>query len=74
MQFIDQYFYTPSRSHDDMERESMLKALLQVESDDFPVKAYLLAKEEAGKEWIRFHAIVPQAVNGDYFFQKYIGE
>ncbi|MDF2928916.1 MAG: hypothetical protein K0Q75_1154 [Anaerospora sp.] len=48
--------------------------LLSVDCRDFPAKAYLLTKEEQGNEWLRFHAIVPDEIDPDYFYQKYLGE
>jgi hypothetical protein len=50
------------------------KQLLSVDNRDYPVKSYLLTKNEHGTEWLRFHAIIPQSVNPDYFYQKYVGE
>ncbi|HMM21728.1 MAG TPA: hypothetical protein PKA10_13505 [Selenomonadales bacterium] len=71
---IDQYFYTEAFSRDDMEEALEMDELLSVDSRDFPVKTYLLSREEAGNEWLRFHAVVPEVIDPDYFHQKYIGE
>ena len=74
LQSIDQYFYTQKRSYEDINRATAEQELLSVDNHDFPVKSYLLAKQEQGNEWMRFHAVVPKAVNPDYFHQKYLGE
>lgn len=71
---IDQYFYTEAFSRDDMDEALDTDELLSVEGGDFPVKTYLLSREEGGNEWLRFHAVVPDAIDPDYFHQKYIGE
>ncbi len=71
---VDQYFYTDSCSQNDLERAVNGKDLLSVDIKDYPVKTYLLNKHERGNEWLRFHAVVPQDVDPDYFHQKYIGE
>ncbi len=69
---VDQYFYSEEFSHDDMEEAIAGEDLIYVDDRDFPVKTYLLAKEEGGEEWLRFHAVVPGAVDPDYYRQKYI--
>jgi len=74
LQCVDQYFYTDQRSHDDIDSATEEQELLNVDNIDFPVKSYLLAKQEHGNEWLRFHAVVPKEVDPDYFQQKYIGE
>jgi len=74
LQYVDQYFYTANRSHDDIDSATEEQELLSVDHIDFPVKSYLLAKQEQGNEWLRFHAVVPKEIDPDYFQQKYIGE
>jgi len=74
LQYIDQYFYTDDHSQDDMDMAADGQELLSVDQNDFPVKSYLLSKMTKGNEWLRFHAIVPNAVDADYFHQKYLGE
>lgn len=74
LQCVDQYFYTEKLSYDDMERAAAEHELLSVDNNDFPAKSYLLAKQEHGNEWLRFHAVVPKEVDPDYFQQKYLGE
>jgi len=74
LQCVDQYFYTENRSHDDIGTATEEQELLNVDNIDFPVKSYLLAKQEQGNEWLRFHAVVPKEVDPDYFQQKYLGE
>ncbi|HWR05592.1 hypothetical protein [Sporomusa sp.] len=71
---IDQYFYTDRFSRDDIESAINDDQLLTVDNRDFPTKAYLLSKNVSGQDWLRFHAIVPCAVNPDYFYNKFIGE
>ena len=71
---VDQYFYTESFSRDDMEDVLSTDQLMFVDDQDFPVKTYLLTKPENGGEWLRFHAVVPEEINPDYFQQKYIGD
>lgn len=71
---IDQYFYTEEASHDDMAEAAGDNQLLNVDSKDYWAKTYLLTKEEKDQEWLRFHAVVPQTIDPDYFYQKYIGE
>lgn len=74
LQCVDQYFYTDKLPYDDVESATDSQELLSVDHNDFPVKSYLLAKQEQGNEWMRFHAVVPKVVNPDYFYQKYLGE
>jgi len=74
LMFIDQYFYTEHFSQDNLSEAISHAELLTVEDRDYPVKAYLLNKNVAGNEWHRFHAIVSDAINPDYFHQKYIGD
>lgn len=74
LQYVDQYFYTEHNSHDDIDSAIDEQEVLGIDDYDFPVKSYLLAKQEHGNEWLRFHAIVPKEVNPDYFQQKYLGE
>ncbi|GMB00318.1 hypothetical protein [Pelosinus sp. IPA-1] len=74
LQFVDQYFYTERHSHGDINYALEQEDLLSVDDTDFPVKSYLLAKQENGNEWLRFHAVVPKTVDPGYFHQKYIGE
>lgn len=71
---VDQYFYTEDFSRDDMEEALADTDLIFVDSGDFPVKTYLLTKEEEGTEWLRFHAVIPDRINPAYFRHKYIGE
>jgi len=71
---IDQYFYTDRQSHDELEDAIDGQDLLYIDERDYPVKTYLLTKEEGGQEWLRFHAVVPEEINPDYFYQKYVGE
>jgi hypothetical protein len=71
---VDQYFYTKDFSRDDMEDAIDTNDLMSVDDRDFPAKTYLLTKAESGNEWLRFHAVVPEEINPDYFHQKYIGE
>jgi hypothetical protein len=71
---VDQYFYTENFSRDDMEDAIDTNELLFIDNRDYPVKSYLLTKEEGGNEWLRFHAVVPEEINADYFHQKYIGD
>ncbi|WP_425061250.1 hypothetical protein SCACP_20340 [Sporomusa carbonis] len=71
---IDQYFYTDRFSRDDLDGAMSDHQLLMLMTDDFPVKAYLLSKNIGGKDWLRFHAVVPCAINPDYFYSKFIGE
>lgn len=74
LQAIDQYFYCSTFSRDDMDDAMKQEDLLTVDTRDFSVKAYMLTKSINEKEWLRFHAVVPQEIDIDYFFQKYIGE
>lgn len=71
---IDQYFYTDSFSRDDVAEATVVDDLLSIDERDFPVKTYLLTKTEDGREWLRFHAVVPDEINPVYFHQKYLGE
>ena len=71
---IDQYFYSKALSRDDVEDALITEDLLLVDDRDFPAKTYLLTKGEGGNEWLRFHAVVPEAIDPAYFQQKYIGE
>lgn len=71
---IDQYFYTENFSRDDVEDAVDGEEMLFIDNRDFPVKTYLITKAENGTEWLRFHAVVPDEINPDYFYQKYIGE
>lgn len=71
---IDQYFYTPETSRDDLDEAVAESDLLTVDSRDFPVKTWLLTKVLKGDEWLRFHAVVPDEIDPDYFYQKYLGE
>ena len=71
---VDQYFYSQDFSRDDMEDAVGERQLLSVDSPDFPSKAYLLSREMAGNEWLRFHAVVPETIEPDYFYHKYLGE
>lgn len=74
LQTIEQYFFTGRNSHADIHAAVEEQNLLSVDDSDFPVKGYLLAKQEEGNEWLRFHAVVPKKVDPDYFHQKYLGE
>ncbi|SDF48515.1 hypothetical protein [Sporolituus thermophilus] len=71
---IDQYFYTDNFSRDDLDSVVVDDQLLAVDDRDFPTKTYLLTKGIAGNEWLRFHAVVPDEIDPDYFYQKYVGE
>ena len=71
---VDQYFYSDRFSHDDLEGAMDAQQLLTVDDRDFTVKAYLLSKTINNKEWLRFHAVVPCAINPDYFYNKFVGE
>lgn len=71
---VDQYFYSDTFSRDDLEEADEAEELLSVDERDFPVKAYLLTREENGEEWLRFHAVVPATIDPTYFQQKYVGE
>lgn len=71
---IDQYFYSQEVSRDDLDEAIGEAELLSVDSRDFPVKAWLLTKEDRGVEWLRFHAVVPDEIDPDYFYSKYLGE
>lgn len=71
---IDQFFYTDDASREDVDEAVAEDELLLVDQRDFPTKAYMLTKEIKGNEWLRFHAVVPDEINADYFYQKYIGE
>lgn len=72
LQCVDQYFYTENHSHDDIESATAEEELLSVDQHDFPVKSYLLAKQEQGDEWLRFHAVVPKTIDHEYFHHKYL--
>ncbi|MCX7781398.1 MAG: hypothetical protein N2491_10945 [Negativicutes bacterium] len=74
LMFVDQYFYSDTFSPDKLTEAISHAELLNVEMRDYPVKAYLLAKNINGNEWVRFHAVVSQNIDPDYFHQKYIGE
>lgn len=74
LMFVDQYFYSDDCSHDGLTEAVSHEEMLTVEDRDYPVKAYLLNKDMEGNEWLRFHAVVSEAINPDYFHQKYIGE
>jgi hypothetical protein len=74
LQSVDQYFYTDRFSRDDVEGAIKDDQLLTVDDRDFPTKTYLLSKDVSGKDWLRFHAIVPCSINPDYFYNKFIGE
>jgi hypothetical protein len=71
---IDQYFFTETFSRDDLDDAIQEHQLLFVDDSDFAAKTYLLIKHIDGNEWTRFHAVVPEAINPDYFHEKYIGE
>lgn len=71
---VDQYFYTENYSREDLESAAKNVQLLSVDTRDYKPKTYLLTKMESEQEWLRFHAIVPQEINPDYFYQKYVGE
>ena len=73
LQFVDQYFYTESFSREDMEEAADVTDLMFVDDRDYPVKTYLLTKEDDGNEWLRFHAVVPVVIDPEYFRQKYNG-
>lgn len=71
---VDQYFYTERNSRDDLESAADSSELLSVDKRDFRSRTYMLTKDDGKNEWIRFHAVVPQDINPDYFHNKYIGE
>lgn len=71
---IKQYFYSEADAEEEIEETVEQDELLSVDCRDYPAKAYLLTKEENGNEWLRFHAIVPDEIDPDYFYQKYLGE
>ncbi|MBP2653494.1 MAG: hypothetical protein H6Q73_1063 [Firmicutes bacterium] len=71
---VDQYFYTEDFSRDDMEDALDTNDLMFVDTNDFPCKAYLLTKEAVEGDWVRFHAVVPNQIDPDYYYQKYIGD
>ena len=70
---INQYFYSEADAEEEMEAAGEQEELFSVDYRDFPAKAYLLTKEEKGNEWLRFHAIVPEEIDPEYFYQKYLG-
>ena len=74
LQSIDQYFYTSETSRDDLEEAIAESELLSVDNHDFPVKTWLLIKQDKGNEWMRFHAVVADQIDPDYFYQKYLGD
>ncbi|WP_371370691.1 hypothetical protein [Sporomusa aerivorans] len=74
LQAVDQYFYSERFSRDDLEGAMQDDQLYSVDDRDFPAKGYLLSKSVDGKEWLRFHAVVPRAISPDYFYSKFIGE
>jgi len=74
LQHIDQYFYTKNASRDDLSSAIALGEEVIVDEDDFPVKAYLLTREDKGEEWLRFHAIAPDQIDTSYFAQKYLNQ
>lgn len=74
LQSVNQYFYTERFSREDVEGALKDDQLFMVDGHDFPTRAYLLSKNIAGKDWLRFHAVVPCAVNPDYFYSKFIGD
>ncbi len=71
---VDQYFYSERFSRDDLDDAMLDQQLYTVDDRDFPAKGYLLSKHAAGKEWLRFHAVVPCAINPDYYHNKFIGD
>lgn len=74
LQSVDQYFYSERFSRDDLEGAVKDDQLFTVDDRDFPAKTYLLSKNFSGKEWLRFHAVVPCAISSDYFYNKFIGD
>lgn len=74
LQSIDQFFYTDRFSREDLNGAVKDDQLFTVDDYDFPTKAYLLSKKTLGKDWLRFHAIVPCNINPDYFYNKFIGD
>ncbi|MPN47769.1 hypothetical protein SDC9_195373 [bioreactor metagenome] len=73
LQTVDQYFYTERYSRDDLESAAAGSDLLSVDSRDYRARTYMLTKYDGKNEWLRFHAVVPQEINPEYFNQKYIG-
>jgi hypothetical protein len=74
LQTVDQYFYTERYSRDDLESAAVGSDFLSVDSKDYRARTYLLTKYDGKNEWLRFHAVVPQEINPEYFNQKYIGD
>ena len=74
LQSVDQFFYSERFSRDDLEGAMQDDQLFTVDDRDFPAKAYLLSKNVSGKDWLRFHAVVPCAISPDYFYNKFIGD
>ncbi|MDD4601677.1 hypothetical protein SDC9_27462 [bioreactor metagenome] len=70
---IDQYFYTENYSREDLDSAAKTVQLLAIDNRDYKAKTYLITKLENGQEWLRFHAVVAQEINADYFYQKYVG-
>lgn len=71
---IDQYFFTKDWSRDALADANDALELLNIDFGEFPVDPYLLTKERNGKEWLRFHAVVPKRIDTEYFYEKYIGD
>jgi len=71
---IDQYFFTENFSREALNSAVETEDLLTVDDQDYIAKAYLLTKNINGNEWLRFHAVVPEIINPDYFHAKYLGE
>lgn len=69
---VDQYFYSATFSHDDLDEVIAGHDLLAVDDRDYPAKTYLLSKDIGGNEWLRFHAVVPSDIDPDYYHHKYI--
>jgi hypothetical protein len=75
LQHIDQYFYTEATSRWDLASAISHGDEIIVDDQDFPAETYLVTKEgEDGEEWLRFHAIVPDIIDTNYFAQKYLNE
>lgn len=74
LQHIDQYFYTENASRWDLASAIAHGEEILVDEEDYPVEAYLITKQEGGEEWLRFHAVVPDRLDTEYFAQKYLNE
>lgn len=69
---INQYFYTENTSRDDLNSAMGYNQLISVDKQDFPAKAYLLRRQIKAREWLHFHAVVPQTIDPEYWRRKYL--